>query len=259
MNAHRTRRAQGERLRSGADARAGLRRRNPEWPTGCTATDNGRVAPSTLPLFADPLIAREALAPGAWVLRGFALDHASALLDAVGRIASESPFRHLVTPGGKAMSVAMTNCGEVGWFSDRRGYRYTDTDPATGRPWPALPPLFAKLARAAAGEAGFAGYAPDVCLINRYEVGTRLTLHRDYDERDRRAPIVSVSLGLPATFLWGGLARNAPQRRVPVTHGDVVVWGGASRMVYHGVLPIRGGEHPLTGARRFNLTFRVAR
>ncbi|MGH8110715.1 MAG: DNA oxidative demethylase AlkB [Rhodanobacteraceae bacterium] len=223
------------------------------------AIDNGCVASSTLPLFADALTAREALAPGAWVLRAFALDCAGTLLDAIGRIDGESPFRHLVTPGCKVMSVAMTNCGEVGWFSDRHGYRYTDTDPATGRRWPALPPLFAQFARAAASEAGFAGYAPDVCLINRYEVGTQLTLHRDYDERDRRAPIVSVSLGLPATFLWGGLARKAPPRRIPVTHGDVVVWGGASRMVYHGVLPIRDGEHPLTGARRFNLTFRVAR
>ncbi|MGH8116765.1 MAG: DNA oxidative demethylase AlkB [Rhodanobacteraceae bacterium] len=225
----------------------------------CLAIDNGHLASSMLPLFADALIAREALAPGAWLLRGFALERASALLDAVGRVAGESPFRRLVTPGGKVMSVAMTNCGEVGWFSDRHGYRYTDTDPESGGQWPAVPPLFAQLARAAASEAGFATYAPDVCLINRYDVGTRLTLHRDYDERDRRAPIVSVSLGLPATFLWGGLARKAPPRRVPVTHGDVVVWGGASRMVYHGVLPIRDGEHPLTGARRFNLTFRVAR
>lgn len=216
---------------------------------------------TTLPLFdeAPRSDTREELAPGAWVLRRFALEMAEELLAEIDRIAAVSPFRHLVTPGGQRMSVAMTNCGAVGWFSDRRGYRYTAIDPETGRPWPVLPDAFVSLARDAAGAAGFDDYAPDVCLINRYEIGTRLTLHRDHDERDRRAPIVSVSLGLPATFLWGGLARKDLQRRVPLTHGDVVVWGGPSRMRYHGVLPIKGGEHPLTGARRCNLTFRVAR
>lgn len=216
---------------------------------------------TTLPLFdSSPAPGtREALGPGAWVLRGFALDVADELLAAIGRIAAVSPFRHLVTPGGKTMSVAMTNCGSVGWFSDRRGYRYARMDPETGRAWPPLPEAFVQLARAAASAAGFDAYAPDVCLINRYAIGTRLTLHQDHDEADRRAPIVSVSLGLPATFLWGGLARKDPQRRVPVLHGDVVAWGGPARMTYHGVLPIRDGEHPLTGAHRFNLTFRVAR
>ncbi|WHZ20133.1 MAG: Alpha-ketoglutarate-dependent dioxygenase AlkB [Rhodanobacteraceae bacterium] len=202
---------------------------------------------------------REELAPGAWVLHGFALETAEPLLAEIERISKASPFRHLVTPGGQTMSVAMTNCGAVGWFSDRRGYRYTETDPETGRPWPKMSGLFVQLARNAAREAGFDDYAPDVCLINRYEVGTRLTLHQDHDERDRRAPIVSVSLGLPATFLFGGLARREPQRRIPLEHGDVVVWGGPSRMRYHGVLPVKDSEHPLTGARRFNLTFRVAR
>ncbi|MGH8190491.1 MAG: DNA oxidative demethylase AlkB [Rhodanobacteraceae bacterium] len=216
---------------------------------------------ATLPLFNDApsADAREELAPGAWVLRGFALDLAGELLDEVGRIVAVSPFRHLVTPGCKIMSVAMSNCGAVGWFSDRRGYRYTEYDPENGKPWPPMPAVFAKLARDAAHEAGFDGYAPDVCLINRYEIGTRLTLHRDHDERDRRAPIVSVSLGLPATFLFGGLARKDSQQRVPLVHGDVVVWGGPSRMRYHGVQPIQDGEHPSTGALRYNLTFRVAR
>lgn len=216
---------------------------------------------ATLPLFdASPAPGtREVLSPGATVLRGFALDAAAELLAEIGHIAALSPFRHLVTPGGKAMSVAMTNCGEVGWFSDRRGYRYTTVDPDTGKAWPAMPPAFLQLARAAAHAGGFDDYAPDVCLINRYEVGTRLTLHVDHDEADRRAPIVSVSLGLPASFLWGGRARKDLQRRVPVLHGDVVAWGGPARMTYHGVLPIRDGQHPLTGARRFNLTFRVAR
>ena len=216
---------------------------------------------TSLPLFeSSPSIeAREELAPGAWLLRGFAFDQGEALLRETGRIAARAPFRHLVTPGGKAMSVAMTNCGRLGWFSDRRGYRYTETDPETGKPWPAMPARFAQLARDAAHAAGFDGYAPDVCLINRYAVGTRLTLHRDHDERDRQAPIVSVSLGLPATFLFGGLARKEPQRRIAVEHGDVMVWGGPARMRYHGVLPIKIDEHPLTGAHRFNLTFRVAR
>jgi alkylated DNA repair protein (DNA oxidative demethylase) len=216
---------------------------------------------ATLPLFdeAPSIGIRVELAPGAWVLRGFALASAGALFADIERIAAHSPFRHLVTPGGKTMSVAMTNCGSVGWYSDRRGYRYSEQDPETGDPWPAVPALFAELAREAAHEAGFSDYAPDVCLVNRYEVGTRLTLHQDRDEHDRHAPIVSVSLGLPATFLFGGLERNEPQRRVPLAHGDVVVWGGASRMRYHGVLPVKAGEHPLTGPRRFNLTFRVAR
>jgi alkylated DNA repair protein (DNA oxidative demethylase) len=216
---------------------------------------------ANLALFDDtpPAGTREQLAPGAWVLRGFALDRADALLQQIENIAALSPFRRLVTPGGKTMSVAMTNCGAVGWFSDRRGYRYAAIDPETGKPWPPMPALFVQLAREAASAAGFDDYAPDVCLINRYEIGTRLTLHQDQDERDRHAPIVSVSLGLPATFLFGGLARNEPQRRVPLVHGDVVAWGGPSRMRYHGVLPIKDGEHPLTGPRRYNLTFRVAR
>ena len=216
---------------------------------------------ANLALFEDTPAAgtREQLAPGAWVLHGLALEHADALLREIESIAARSPFRHLVTPGGKIMSVAMTNCGTVGWFSDRRGYRYAAIDPTTGKRWPLMPEAFFRLAREAARAAGFDEYAPDVCLINRYEVGARLTLHQDQDERDRRAPIVSVSLGLPATFLFGGLARSEPQRRVPLLHGDVVAWGGPSRMRYHGVLPIKEGEHPQTGARRYNLTFRVAR
>ena len=203
--------------------------------------------------------AREALAPGAWLLRGFAFDQGEALLREMKRLAARAPFRHLVTPGGKTMSVAMTNCGRFGWFSDRRGYRYTEVDPESGKPWPRMPALFARLAHDAARLSGFDDYAPDVCLVNRYEVGTRLTLHRDHDERDRHAPIVSVSLGLPATFLFGGLARKDPQRRIALGHGDVVVWGGPARLRYHGVLPIKTGEHPLTGTHRINLTFRLAR
>jgi alkylated DNA repair protein (DNA oxidative demethylase) len=221
-----------------------------------------QFAMSAFPPFFDalpPTLARDELAPGAWVLRGFAQDRAETLLREIECIAGTSPFRNLVTPGGKTMSVAMTNCGRVGWFSDRHGYRYTETDPETGRPWPVMPAFLSRLANDAASEAGFDDYAPDVCLVNLYEVGARLTLHRDHDERDRRAPIVSVSLGLPATFLFGGLARKNPPRRIPLAHGDVVVWGGPSRMRYHGVLPIKDDCHPLSGARRYNLTFRVAR
>lgn len=216
---------------------------------------------ATLPLFATTPVTgdRSELAPGACVLHGFALEMAGELLATIERIAAVSPFRQLETPGGKTMSVAMTNCGAVGWYSDRRGYRYTSIDPATGAAWPAMPRLLLELACRAADAAGFAEYAPDVCLVNRYDPGTRLTLHQDHDEHDRRAPIVSVSLGVPAIFLWGGLSRTERQRRVPLTHGDVVVWGGPARMTFHGVLPIAEDAHPLTGDRRFNLTFRVAR
>jgi DNA oxidative demethylase len=197
-------------------------------------------------------------ADDAWLLRGFALDRAPALLAAVDAITAQAPFRHMETRRGLRMSVAMSNCGEVGWVSDRRGYRYAPCDPLDGRPWPAMPPLFAQLAAEAACAAGFDGFAPDACLINGYQPGTRLSLHQDRDERDFGAPIVSVSLGLPATFLFGGAARGDRVQRVPLRHGDVVAWGGASRLFHHGVLPLGGGEHAVLGARRVNLTFRKA-
>jgi alkylated DNA repair protein (DNA oxidative demethylase) len=156
------------------------------------------------------------------------------------------------------MLVAMTNCGTAGWVTDRTGYRYDSHDPQTGRPWPAMPGVFADLAAQAAARAGFEGFAPDACRINRYEPGVRLSLHQDKDERDLSAPIVSVSLGLPAVFLLGGLRRADPKCRVPLSHGDVVVWGGPARLRYHGVLPLEPGHHPLTGGHRINLTFRRA-
>jgi alkylated DNA repair protein (DNA oxidative demethylase) len=198
------------------------------------------------------------LAEGAVVLRGFARSDVAALVDAVNHIAAVSPFRHMVTPGGFRMSVAMTSCGEAGWITDRRGYRYSREDPATGRPWPPMPPMFLSLAARAAAEAGFGGFDPDACLINRYEPETKLSLHRDEDERDLAAPVVSVSLGLAAIFLWGGLARSDRTRRIRLESGDVVVWGGPTRLVYHGVAPLGRGEHPLTGRCRINLTFRKA-
>jgi DNA oxidative demethylase len=202
---------------------------------------------------------QEQLAAGAWLLRGFALDHDRLLLEAVKRIQTEAPFRHLETPGGFRMSVAMTNCGSLGWVSDRRGYRYEPCDPSSGRPWPSMPAEFLDLAQAAALAGGFPGFAPDACLINCYQPGSRLTLHQDKDECDFGHPIVSVSLGLPAAFLFGGDARAERQRRIPLMHGDVVVFGGASRRRHHGVLPIKEGNHELVGARRLNLTFRRAR
>lgn len=202
--------------------------------------------------------ATETLADGAVILRGFALDEAPALLDAIGAIAAAAPFRHLVTPGGFRMSVAMTNCGAVGWISDRRGYRYGPDDPETGRPWPAMPALFQALAARAARAAGFPGFAPEACLVNCYTPGTRLTLHQDRDEGNLSHPIVSVSLGVPAIFLFGGLERKDRPRRVRLEHGDVAVWGGPSRLAFHGIDTLKEGAHPLTGAIRYNLTFRKA-
>lgn len=199
-----------------------------------------------------------ALAPGAALLRGFARDVAPTLLAAVDDIAASAPFRHLITPGGHTMSVATTSCGTLGWHSDEQGYRYTSRDPDSERRWPAMPACFSALAHDAAARAGFAGFAPDACLINRYAPGARLTLHQDRNECYYGAPIVSVSLGIPAVFLFGGLRRNDPTQKLRLVHGDVVVWGGPSRLRFHGVLPLAHAEHPLTGACRINLTFRAA-
>jgi alkylated DNA repair protein (DNA oxidative demethylase) len=201
---------------------------------------------------------REALGKCAFVLRGFALPYADALLPALAAVLEQAPFRHMVTPGGFRMSVGLTGCGALGWTSDRRGYRYTTIDPESGLPWPAMPEVFMQLARAAAAEAGFADFTPDACLINRYEPGTKLSLHQDRNERDLVEPVVSVSLGIAAMFQFGGHERSDPKQRVPLFHGDVVVWGGEDRMRYHAVLPIKPGHHPVTGATRINITFRKA-
>jgi alkylated DNA repair protein (DNA oxidative demethylase) len=199
-----------------------------------------------------------ALATGVTMLKSFALADAELLLEQVPEIAAISPFRHMVTPGGFTMSVGLTNCGRLGWVTDRSGYRYDPVDPATGRAWPSMPAVFERLARNAAGEAGFANFTPDACLVNRYEPEARLTLHQDKNERDYDAPIVSVSLGLSARFLLGGLKRSDRTKSVPLIHGDVLVWGGPSRLRFHGVAPIREGHHPATGSYRINLTFRRA-
>jgi alkylated DNA repair protein (DNA oxidative demethylase) len=199
---------------------------------------------------------REDIADGAMVLRGFAVALVDGLARGVEDIARAAPFRHMVTPGGFSMSVAMTNCGQAGWVTDRSGYRYDVRDPETGRPWPAMPPVFADLAARAADEAGYAGFCPESCLINRYDPSARMSLHQDRNERDFGQPIVSVSLGLPAVFLFGGLKRADRSRRIPLHHGDVVVWGGPARLNFHGVAPLADGVHPLLGHSRINLTFR---
>lgn len=198
------------------------------------------------------------LAEDAVVLRGLARDREAALLDAIAAIAGAAPFRHMITPGGREMSVAMTNCGAAGWVSDRTGYRYARQDPETGLDWPAMPDAFTCLAGEAAGAAGFDGFVPDACLINRYRPGARLTLHQDRDEADFGQPIVSVSLGLPAIFLFGGATRRDRSARIALESGDVAVWGGRSRLAHHGIAPLAEGEHPLAGAVRYNLTFRKA-
>jgi alkylated DNA repair protein (DNA oxidative demethylase) len=210
----------------------------------------------TLELFARP--DREELASGACVLRGLARVHDTKLRRALDAIVAKAPFRHMITPGGFRMSVAMTNCGDYGWVSSPDGYRYAGTDPATGAPWPAIPTVMLELAHDAAAAAGFADFTPDACLVNRYEPGARLTLHQDKDERDFGQPIVSVSLGVPATFLFGGLRRKDRAVRVALEHGDVVVFGGPSRLCYHGVSPLKPAQHPFAGQARINLTLRRA-
>jgi DNA oxidative demethylase len=206
----------------------------------------------------EALPARQQIAEGAMLLRGFARPIQHDLLIAIDSITAQAPFRRMMTPGGYQMSVAMTNCGSLGWVSDRTGYRYDSIDPATGKPWPDMPPVFGELAGQAAAQAGYAAFRPEACLVNRYEPGARLSLHQDRDEKNYGEPIVSVSLGLPATFLWGGLKRADRAVRYRLVHGDVVVWGGPSRLIFHGVAPLADGEHELLGRRRINLTFRKA-
>jgi alkylated DNA repair protein (DNA oxidative demethylase) len=200
----------------------------------------------------------ERLGPGSLLLRGFAIADQQALLTALESVIAAAPLRHMITPGGFRMSVAMTNCGSLGWVSDPSGYRYAERCPENGRAWPPLPGSFHNLATAAAAQAGFVGFVPDACLVNRYEPGARLTLHQDKNERDYTAPIVSMSLGLSAVFLFGGAMRGQRPMRVPLVHGDVVVWGGPDRLRYHGVLALKDGHHPQLGSCRINLTFRRA-
>jgi alkylated DNA repair protein (DNA oxidative demethylase) len=231
------------------------------WPAHLSEGANAGMDDQMRDLF-DTLrpdcISREAMADDAVILRGKALTCETEVMAALEAITAVSPFRHMTTPGGFVMSVAMTNCGTTGWVTDRTGYRYDRIDPQTRRPWPALPDCFRDLATASASDAGYPDFAPDACLINRYEPGARLSLHQDKNERDFAQPIVSVSLGLPATFQFGGMTRNAPVRKFALRHGDVVVWGGVSRLCYHGVAELKDGEHEKLGRMRINLTFRRA-
>ena len=202
--------------------------------------------------------AEERLGPGTVVLRQLAAPAESTLRAALDAVVTRAPFRHMVTPGGHRMSVAMTNCGSLGWVTDRTGYRYDATDPESGHGWPALPDAFLRLGMDAAARAGYEGFVPDACLVNRYEPGARMSLHQDRNERDFGQPIVSVSLGLPAVFLFGGARRADRPLRVPLAHGDVMVWGALDRLRYHGILPLRDGDHPFAGRYRINLTLRRA-
>jgi len=198
----------------------------------------------------------ETFADGACLLRGFALQQDRELTDAITQVLTQAPLRHLQTPGGRTMSVAMSNCGILGWVSDRSGYRYQDYDPQTGRPWPSLPDCFADLAARAAIATGYEPFVPEACLINCYHPGAKLTLHQDKDELDLSAPVISVSLGVQATFLFGGNSRSDRTMKIPVFHGDTVVWGGRSRLAFHGIAILKHDHHPLTGNQRYNLTFR---
>jgi alkylated DNA repair protein (DNA oxidative demethylase) len=209
--------------------------------------------------FPDVRPSQEAMAERAVLLRGFALALEADLIADLRAVVEQAPFRHMVTPGGHQMSVAMTNCGSVGWVTDRTGYRYDGIDPESVKPWPAMPPSFRALAGQAAAQAGFDGFSPEACLINRYQRGARMSLHQDKDETDFAAPIVSVSLGLPAIFLFGGSKRSDRPRRFRLEHGDIAVWGGPTRLAFHGVAPLADGEHALMGRQRINLTFRKVR
>ena len=202
---------------------------------------------------------QEEIADGAVLLRALARPVENALIAALRDIVEQAPFRHMMTRGGHRMSVAMTNCGSAGWVTDRTGYRYDANDPESGKPWPAMPPSFRELAGQAATRAGFGAFSPDACLINRYQPGARMSLHQDRDEDDLGAPIVSVSLGLPAIFLFGGMKRSDKPRRFRLEHGDIAVWGGPTRLAFHGIAPLADGEHALMGRQRINLTFRKTR
>lgn len=217
--------------------------------------------PANLDLFADQTTqpaSNELIGPGSWLLRGFALPVMPQLLDSFEATLALSPFRHMQTPSGLSMSAALSSCGQLGWITDRHGYRYTATDPQTGLVWPAMPDVFMQLAKDAAHAAGYAEFMPDACLINRYIPGAKMSLHQDKNEYDHRWPVVSVSLGIPATFQFGGLLRSDKTQRISLFHGDVVVWGGEDRLRFHGILPVKQAEHPLLGEQRINLTFRKA-
>lgn len=208
-------------------------------------------------LFDDEISSKIEICDGMWILRGFA--DSTALAEAIDGVVARAPLRHLITPGGFKMSVAMTSCGTYGWMSDRRGYRYDPVDPDSGRNWPAMPGSFASVATTAAKAAGYSGFEPDACLINQYAVGSQMTAHQDCNELDFSQPIVSVSLGISARFFVQGPERRGKSIPVDVKDGDVIVWGGPSRLFFHGVRPLKPDTHVRYGPFRYNLTFRRAK
>ena len=216
----------------------------------------------TADLFADEALQqparREQIGEQSYVLRGYALPWIERLLPELRAVLAQSPFRQMLTPGGFTMSAALSSCGDLGWMTDTSGYRYTPLDPRSQQPWPVMPQVLRELAVLAAADAGFIDFAPDACLINRYVPGAKMSLHQDKNERRYSEPVVSVSLGLPAIFLFGGHERSGKTQKVSLFHGDVVVWGGVDRLRFHGVMPIKDGVHPIMGPQRINLTFRTA-
>ncbi|QBJ77159.1 DNA oxidative demethylase AlkB [Aquitalea sp. USM4] len=211
-------------------------------------------------LFGDASLfpSQQQLAEGVCLLSGQANSMMSAIWQAVEDVLRQAPLRQMQTPGGHTMSVAMSNCGELGWVSDRHGYRYSRLDPQSGRPWPAMPEVLQELARIWAAAAGFDNFVSNACLINCYQAGSKMSLHQDRDERDFAHPILTLSLGLPARFMLGGLQRKDPYRKLLLQHGDVLVFGGPARLCFHGIMPLADGEHALLGKRRISLTFRRA-
>lgn len=214
---------------------------------------------STLDLFhEDQPGQRVAMGSQAFILPGFARPWLDQLLPSLQAIEQQAPFRQMTTKGGRRMSVQTTACGELGWVSSEHGYRYCPRDPNSGQSWPVMPDCLFELAQRAAAEAGFNHFHPDSCLINRYLPGARMGLHQDKDEKGLKDPIVSVSLGMSATFLFGGFKRSDRPARTLLNHGDVVVWGGVDRMRFHGVMPVGDMPHPGLGRQRINLTLRKA-
>lgn len=207
------------------------------------------LPPDTPPL-------REELEAGAVLLRQFATPQAATLLQTLHRLTRQAPFRHMRTPGGGTMSAAMASCGALGWVSSTQGYTYTPVDPASQQPWPAMPASFVSLAQDAAKAAGYAGFTPNACLLNRYQNDSHMGLHQDRDEGDTTHPIVSLSLGRTGLFMWGGQNRRDKIRTIALEHGDVLVWGGPARLHYHGIKGLGPNPHPLTEQTRYNITFR---